>query len=87
MRRGDIVYPLERYRWCQNSCGPNIWHDVEPYEKFEIIGIGCGVDLRNIEKGYRVYFSSEDRFDNIFNIKRVRREKLNRLRLICEHKN
>jgi len=87
MKIGDICYTNKKNRWCENCIGADIWHDVPKNESFYIIGFSNNssyIDLKNIREGYKILMTIAE-FNNDFNIKILRKQKIEKLKLYEEN--
>ena len=76
---GDIIHTENSYEWFSYSS--DMFHHVPKKEAFFYNGITSSskhIELKNLRLGYEILIPIND-FNMAFNIKTIRKEKLNRL--------
>jgi hypothetical protein len=84
MKNGDIVYTNKKYCWYSYSSNNN--YDIISGEAFRIVDIdynnwGTYVDISNVKLGYSILVGTKV-FNNCFNIRQIRRDKLKKLGML-----
>lgn len=84
MKNGEIVYTNKDHRWFSYSS--DNFYDIVRVEAFRIVDIdynnwGTYVDISNVKLGYSILVGTKV-FNNCFNIRQIRRDKLKKLGMV-----